>query len=235
MADQFAAFKAAKREIRGSQIIVDDLKCLKKGSKLKVPGTTLNAVGAFIQLLAEHDGNSDFAVFSSLLSPLVSRSIPQGSIYGTIEGHILNACQGDNKDILLAKARWIFPMYGDEPSHGILGYLELGARQFHIFDRSPELNSYMWAEPAFTELRETVYAYLGVLDVNLAPWKVHHDSPSPLMRQMNGWACGLFTIHAIRVVSNGESTAAVTNEHTERVKAETLGMILDNLQCSHLF
>jgi hypothetical protein len=85
---------------------------------------------------------------------------------------------------------------------------------------------------ALTELGESVYAYLGVLDVNLAPWRVRHDSPSPLMCQMNGWACGFFTIHAMQLIANGESTAAVTNEHTERIQKESLEMILNNLQYS---
>ncbi|KAJ7080860.1 hypothetical protein C8R44DRAFT_754213 [Mycena epipterygia] len=229
MADQLAVFKSARREIRGREIIADDLKCFQKGSKVKVPGTTIDVVGALIQLLAHRDGHSDFAVFSSWLSPLISRKVPQGTHHGTIDGHILDACLGEPKERLMTKARWVFPLYGDNPPHWVLGYLELGAREFHIFNGCPELNFYMWAEPALTELGESVYAYLGFLDVNLAPWKVYHDSPSMLMRQMNGWACGFFTIHDMQVVAKGESTAAVTNEHTERIQKETLEMILTNL------
>ncbi|KAJ6468735.1 hypothetical protein C8R45DRAFT_937936 [Mycena sanguinolenta] len=58
-------------EIRGLQLTANDLACFQKGSRVKVNGTALNAVGALIQLLTERDGNSVFAVFSSLLlSPL---------------------------------------------------------------------------------------------------------------------------------------------------------------------
>jgi hypothetical protein len=83
------AFKLHRREIRGFQLAVDDLACFDMARRVKVNGTTLNAVGALIQLLAERDGNSDFAVFSAWLSPLISRKLTQGSHYGTIEGHIL--------------------------------------------------------------------------------------------------------------------------------------------------
>ncbi|KAJ7430573.1 hypothetical protein B0H11DRAFT_1942811 [Mycena galericulata] len=152
MADRLVTFKSARREIRGTQIVADDLECFEKGSRKKVPGTTMNVVGALIQLLAERDRNSDFAVFSSWLSPLISRQIPQGKIYGTI-----------------------------------------------------------------AEL------------ITAAPWKVHHDSPPVLMRQMNGWAFGFFTIHAIQVVAKGQSTTVVTNERTDHIQKETLEMILNNL------
>ncbi|KAJ7737961.1 hypothetical protein B0H16DRAFT_1762009 [Mycena metata] len=229
MSEQLAAFRSARREIRGTEVIAADLACLQKNSKIKVPGTTLNAVGALIQQLAARDGNSDFVVFSSLLSPLISGKLVQGPTYGTIEGHILNACEGETKETLLTKARWLFPMFGDVPPHWILGYLELGAREFRIFDGSPELNSDVWAEPALVELAETVYAYLGLLDINLAPWKVHYESPAPLMRQMNGWACGFFAIHGMLLLARGESTTAISNEHTEEIKAQTLEMILSNL------
>jgi hypothetical protein len=91
MDEQLTAFKSCRREIRGSQIIADDLACFQTGCRVKVPGTTLNVIGALIQRLAERDGHSDFAVFSSWLSPLISGEFPQGTHYGTIEGHILNA------------------------------------------------------------------------------------------------------------------------------------------------
>jgi hypothetical protein len=47
---------------------------------------------------------------------------------------------------------------------------------------------------------------------------------------MNGWACDFFTTHAMKVLANGQSTAAITNGHTERIQKETLDMILGNLQ-----
>jgi hypothetical protein len=46
---------------------------------------------------------------------------------------------------------------------------------------------------------------------------------------MNGFACGFFVIHAMRVVGNGESLSVVTNDQTAKVKSETLNLIKDNL------
>ncbi|KAJ7194118.1 hypothetical protein GGX14DRAFT_404900 [Mycena pura] len=229
MSDRLAEFKSTRRYIRGPELAIGDLECLEKGSKEKLLGTTLNAIGALIQQLAARDGNTDFAVFSSFLSPLISHKLRQGTVYGTIEGLILAACEGEGKESLLAKARWLFPLYGNYPPHWVLGYLELGAREFYICDGSPELNSDIWAEPALVELAEAVYAYLGVLNVNLEPFKTRYQSPPPLMRQINSWACGFFVIDAMLLLAKGESTAGVTNENTERVKAHALDLILNNL------
>lgn len=99
-----------------------------------------------------------------LSSPLISRKIKQGGHNGTIAGHIEDAVRcvsvhlqqrltcsqhkGHLKEMLLAKARWLFPLYGDKPSpHWVLGWADLTASQLHIFDSVPELESYMWAEP----------------------------------------------------------------------------------------
>lgn len=50
--------------------------------------------------------------------------------------------------MLLAKRRWLFPLYGHKPSpHWVLGWVDLSASEMHIFDSCPELQSYMWAEP----------------------------------------------------------------------------------------
>jgi hypothetical protein len=98
-----------------------------------------------------------------------------------------------------------------------------------VFTALGVITRFIICPQALTELAESVYAYLGLLDINLGPWKVYYDAPTPLMRQMNGWACGFFTIHAMQVIANGGSIAAVTNEHTERIQTETSEMILNNL------
>jgi hypothetical protein len=67
MNERLSAFKLRRREIRGFQLVADNLACFETDSRVKVNGTALNAVGALIQLLAERDGNSDLAVFSSWL------------------------------------------------------------------------------------------------------------------------------------------------------------------------
>ncbi|KAJ7791894.1 hypothetical protein B0H14DRAFT_3565984 [Mycena olivaceomarginata] len=107
----------------------------KKTAKLRITGTALNAVGALIQQVNEEAGNSDFAIFSTLLSPLISKQLPQNKMYGTIIGHIQAACQGAPMDILLAKSRWLFPMYGSAPPHWVLGWM------------SPALGSFIYSTP----------------------------------------------------------------------------------------
>ncbi|KAJ7511549.1 hypothetical protein B0H11DRAFT_2268643 [Mycena galericulata] len=223
-----ARLKSSKHSIRGVQIIGDDLSCLQDGAKIKVPGTVLNVVGALLQLLGEREGSSDFAVFSTWLSPLVSKKVTQGATYGTIESHIRDACQGQN-EMLLAKARWLFPLYGDKPPHWVLGWVDLSARELHIFDSAPELQSYMWAEPALVELAETVFTMLGQPKMDVAPWPVLKHSPPELQRQMNGYACGFFVIHAMRAIGNGESITTVTNDQTTKIRSETLDLIHHNL------
>ncbi|KAJ7751325.1 hypothetical protein DFH07DRAFT_774922 [Mycena maculata] len=223
-----AELKASKHYIRGVQLAADDLGCLQDGAKLKVPGTLLNAVGALLQMVGERDGSSDFAIFSTWLSPLISKKVKQGGIYGTVESLIRDACQGQ-KEMLLAKARWLFPMFGDNPPHWALGWVDLTARELHLFDSAPELQSYFWAEPALVELAETVFTTLGQPSINLAPWPVRQHDPPELQRQMNGYACGFFVIHAMRAIGNGESISTVTNDQTPRVHSETLDLVLGNL------
>ncbi|KAJ7836006.1 hypothetical protein B0H13DRAFT_1913303 [Mycena leptocephala] len=222
-----AALKSCKHAIRGVQLAPDDLESLEPGAKIKVPGALMNVVGALLQTLGDQNG-CDFAVFSTWLSPLVSRKVKQGTHYGTIAGHIQDACQGQ-KEMLLAKSRWLFPLYGDEPPHWVLGWVDLSAHKMHIFDSCPELQSYMWAEPALVEVAETVFTTLGKPEIDLEHWDVMKHSPSLLQRQMNGFACGFFVIHGMRVVGNGESVACVTNDQTAKVKSETLDLIKDNL------
>jgi hypothetical protein len=49
--------------------------------------------------------------------------------------------------MLLAKTRWLFPLYGANPPHWVLGWIDQAASLLHIFDSCPELESHMWAEP----------------------------------------------------------------------------------------
>jgi hypothetical protein len=85
------ALKSRQHQIRGTQLAMDDIDCLRDGARKKVPGTLINVVGSLLQVLSEQNGAGDFAVFSTWLSPLVSRQLQQGPIYGTITGHIENA------------------------------------------------------------------------------------------------------------------------------------------------
>ncbi|KAJ7811975.1 hypothetical protein B0H13DRAFT_2383525 [Mycena leptocephala] len=181
LSETAAALKSCKHIIRGVQLSPHDLTCLQGGAKMKIPGALLNVVGALLQVLGDKNGTSDFAIFSTWLSPLILRKVKQGTYYGNIAGHIQDACQGQ-PEMLLAKARWLFPLYGDSPPHWVLGWLDHSARQMHLFDSCPELQSYMWAEPALVEVAETVFTTLGKPEMNLQPWEAVKHSPPKLQR-----------------------------------------------------
>ncbi|KAJ7362730.1 hypothetical protein DFH08DRAFT_950966 [Mycena albidolilacea] len=227
--EALALFNKSRHEIRGMQVVADDFVCLQKGRKIKVPGAALNTIGALIQQVGELAGITDFAIFSTWLSPLISRKVPRTEIYGTIIGHVRAACQGAPLEILLAKSRWLFPMYGEDPAHWVLGWIEPGPRLYHIFDSLPECNNVSWAEPALLELGDTVYATLGYMQVDWELWKRVLHSSSELERQMNGWACGFFVIHGMMSVTDGSGIETVTNRGTERVREKSLKLVFDNL------
>ncbi|KAJ6596163.1 hypothetical protein DFH09DRAFT_1407086 [Mycena vulgaris] len=184
-------------EIRAMQIVAGDLVPLRNGRKLKIPGML------------------DFAIFSSFLGPLISKKIPQNKVYGTIHGHILDACQGAPLEMLLAKKLWIFPMFGSDPPHWILGWLQPGSRQYHIFDSVPELQSFMWAEPFpldLLELEDTVYATLGKMQIDWEPRRRVLHSPPELERQINSWARMRCTLPDEIPIVEGTQTVADMGE-----------------------
>ncbi|KAJ7724790.1 hypothetical protein B0H16DRAFT_1698555 [Mycena metata] len=135
----------------------------------------INVVSALLQRVSEMDGTGDFAVFSTWLSPLLSKKVQQGTFYGTIKGHIDDAGE---REMLLAKARWLFPLYWAAARHWLLGWVDLTAREIHIFDSMPELQSYMWAElDGMLRVRrdtlDLIYENLGLLAPKpIAPTKV---------------------------------------------------------------
>jgi hypothetical protein len=79
------------------------------------------------------------------------------------------------------------------------------------------------------ELAETIFTFLGKAEQDLEPWKVLSHSPPELQCQMNDYACGFFTIHAIRALGNGEPLSTVTNDQTDNVRSEILDLIIANL------
>lgn len=65
--------------------------------------------------------------------------------------------------------------------------------------------------------------------MDLEPWAVVKHSPPELQRQMDGYSCGFFVIHGMRVVGESESLSRVTNDQTVKVRSDTLNLILNNL------
>lgn len=79
------------------------------------------------------------------------------------------------------------------------------------------------------EVAETVFTTLGKPEMDLQPWEVVKHSPPELQRQMNGYACGFFVLHAMRVIGNSESLSSVTNNQTANVRREILDLISNHL------
>jgi len=79
------------REIRGIQVIQEDLICLIEDRK-KIPSTAMDAFCARLQDLDDEESR-DYVIFSSWLGPLVSGKVTGGAMagYGSVEGHILAA------------------------------------------------------------------------------------------------------------------------------------------------
>jgi hypothetical protein len=94
LSETAAALKSCRHAIRGMQLAPDDLASLQPDAQIKVPGALMNVVGALLQILGDQNGTCDFAIFSTWLSPLVSRKVKQGTFYGTIAGHIEDAVGG---------------------------------------------------------------------------------------------------------------------------------------------
>ena len=91
MADDFLDTKI--RHIRNGQISNEDLKCLLPRQKLKLPSSTINAYGAWVQKKGEdlYEVSSACTIFSWWLGPSVTGKVKEGKIYGTFEGHVLVA------------------------------------------------------------------------------------------------------------------------------------------------
>lgn len=88
MASQFV--EPSTRVIRGIQFTHTDLTPLLRGHEERVPGTTLNAFGAWLQDSAG-PSKHDFCILSSWLPALVNQDVPSKTFYGSIESHILAA------------------------------------------------------------------------------------------------------------------------------------------------
>lgn len=80
------------RQIRNIQITGQDLTPLHPG-KTKLPSTTINAFGAFVQ--QNERGNRDFAILSSWLGPIATGKIKDGGNEGWFADHVMAAVRID--------------------------------------------------------------------------------------------------------------------------------------------
>ena len=81
------------RQIRNIQVSRADLEPLLPVTKKKLPSTTINAYGAYLQqvLDAAPKDSTDPIIFSSWLGPIASGKIKDGGIEGSFEQHVMAA------------------------------------------------------------------------------------------------------------------------------------------------
>lgn len=75
------------RVIRGIQFISPDMEPLLPDKQQKVPGTTVNMYGAFLQDCMTV-GSHDFCIFSSWVPAIVGGVLSEGTLAGTFDGHM---------------------------------------------------------------------------------------------------------------------------------------------------
>lgn len=81
------------RKIRNIQVCRLDLEPLLPEQEKKLPSTTINAFGAYLQQVLDNDphGADDPAILSSWLGPLATGKIKDGGIEGLFKEHIMAA------------------------------------------------------------------------------------------------------------------------------------------------
>ena len=81
------------RQIRNIQVSQADLEPLLPEMKKKLPSTTINAYGAYLQQVLDTAPNdsTDPIIFSSWLGPIASGKIRDGGIEGSFEQHVMAA------------------------------------------------------------------------------------------------------------------------------------------------
>ncbi|KAG6862575.1 hypothetical protein C0995_000124, partial [Termitomyces sp. Mi166 len=79
-----------RRRIRNVDILSNDITPLIEGNK-KLGMSTINAVNAKLQILAEAKGRLHWAVLSAWLGPLVEGTVQEGKYVSTILEHVQKA------------------------------------------------------------------------------------------------------------------------------------------------
>ena len=81
------------RQIRNIQVCHADLEPLLPQVKKKLPSTTINAFGAYLQRVLDEapESTTDPIIFSSWLGPIASGKIKDGGIEGSFEEHVMAA------------------------------------------------------------------------------------------------------------------------------------------------
>ncbi|KAH9928183.1 uncharacterized protein B0H18DRAFT_265021 [Fomitopsis serialis] len=183
------------RVIRAIQFTSQDLRPLLPTTQQKVPGTTINVYGAFLQDYTTSE-NPDFCVFSSWIPAIVGGTQREGPSAGTFEGHMQAA---GGKETIRARGRWAVPMCSGVPSHWVLGSVDFGQQSAVIYDSMPDSDSVSWAKPLLFTVVNRILQYINratFLSVD-DTWSFRVISPPMRRQQSDGWSCGVFVLLAL--------------------------------------
>ncbi|KAF8060260.1 hypothetical protein FPV67DRAFT_1632538 [Lyophyllum atratum] len=203
------------RQIRNIQFDFSDCKALTE-DKQKITGAVINAFGAVLQEKTERLASPDWCIFSTWLGDLVQGKVSSHveRLVGSAEIHVRAACNTDTLETLLARTKWIIPLNGGFPKHWILGWVDYSTSTMYIFDSIPELGSSSWAEPLLLKVVDEIRRHLKAEPVewDTGDWNRKLISPVALQCQMDGFACGLFIMMAMRAATGESCWEEVAND-----------------------
>ncbi|KAJ2966730.1 hypothetical protein NUW54_g13722 [Trametes sanguinea] len=216
------------RRIRNIDFCSQEIETLLPHCTQKIVGTTIDAFAAILQDGASQQGH-DYCMFSSWIPAIVSGRERDGGHAGTIQDHILFACDDQNTAVLRSRARWAFPMCGGDPAHWVLGWVDWPAKAYGIVDSIPEIESASWAAPLVRNCADRIRQEGSMSSIDWSTLQLSLRSPEASEQQVDGWSCGLFVIGAIKAFVNNWQSPIPGESAKEDVRAEALRSFLNVL------
>ncbi|KAG2362878.1 hypothetical protein BDR07DRAFT_1376169 [Suillus spraguei] len=188
------------RNIGGIKVIDSDLDCLRYPNE-QINSATMNA---YTNLVPNKDHSlikAGCVIISSLVPRLIHGSTSCSTTLETIVSEI-------TKKKMLAFKCWAFPLYGEDSSHWVLGWVDWSRHEIGLFD---SLGKYPnWARKDVQHaaagleywLKHEAYPEIESLEQRFKDWRIHHHSPRNGQRQKDGWSSGIFVMMAMNGLSD---------------------------------
>ncbi|KAJ7868207.1 hypothetical protein B0H14DRAFT_2572445 [Mycena olivaceomarginata] len=192
-------------QFRVEAVVNADIEPLASSSRQKIPGTAIDAFGAWLYATKEKTNG------------------PPDWCSSRHDEHIFAATREGTPESILARLRWIIPLCGGAPLHWILAWVDYAAKEIGIFDSIPELGSSSWGEPLFLPVLDVIREHIGAPKItwNSGEWKRRILSPSQLECQLDGWSCGVFVGMGIKAMADGNGEpewAAVADSRKDEMR-----------------
>jgi len=243
------------RKIRNIEIWRSDLLSLINGRQ-KIPSTPINAFGAQLQEYDQDRDYTIFSSWlGAFVSGEAKEGRAEGtfeehtkaavsaSIISVKSANFVTQCPTDTLETLLASREWILPLCGGgSVLHWVLAWVDFGTSEIGMFDSVPELGSHSWAIPVRRQLNgltlelimsqvalkvfERIRETLGAPKIDFEKWRQKVFYPSALQRQMDGWACGLFLLMAMRARAKKTGFECVIDDAKEEMREVVLEALL---------